>query len=118
MSFPEKNFILYGEVYTLYLNIYPLLRRFPKSEKFTLRQSIETNLLDLLLTINQYQNTSKGDKSSLIRKMSYIFDKFKLLLRLSVDLHFFPQKNYAEMFPSFELIGKLIGGLMRKDKFK
>jgi hypothetical protein len=34
----EENFKLYHEVYNLYLNVYPLLAKFPKSEKFTLRQ--------------------------------------------------------------------------------
>jgi hypothetical protein len=76
----RNNFILYNEVYTLYLNLFPILKNFPKSEKFTLRQNVENTFLDLLLLIDQYQKSKQKNKSNLIKRISYQFDKGKLLI--------------------------------------
>jgi hypothetical protein len=110
----RNNFILYNEVYTLYLNLFPILKNFPKSEKFTLRQNVENTFLDLLLLIDQYQKSKQKNKSILIKRISYQFDKGKLLIRISHDLHLIYQNNYIQLIEKFELIGKLIGGMLKK----
>lgn len=110
----EENFLLYHELYTLYINIYPCLSRFPKSEKFTLRQSIDTTAIEMLITIDRFTRLNQKDKSSQLRKISYLFDKFKLLLKISKDLHFLPFNQYILLMEKEEKIGKLIGGLLKK----
>lgn len=110
----EENFILYNEVYTLYINMFPLLAKFPKSEKFTLRQSIDNTALDLLIVLDRFTKLNQKDKSSQVRKISYLFDKFKLLIRISKDLHFLPYNQYILFIEKTQIIGKLIGGLLKK----
>jgi len=112
----DDGFLLYHELYNLYLNIYPSLARFPKSEKFTLRKSIDETALEMLIILDKFTRLNQKDKTSQLRKMSYLFDKFKLLLRISKDLHFLPFNQYTLMIEKSELIGKLLGGLLRKYK--
>ena len=101
-------------IYTVYLNLIPILNKFPKSQKFTLRQNIDDTFLDLLLCLDYYQKSKSENKSIQIKRMSYLFDKGKLLIRISKDLQLISQNQYLSFFSSFELIGKLIGGLLRK----
>jgi hypothetical protein len=110
----EQIFLLYHEVYTLYLNLFPILKKFPRSEKFTLRQKIEDTFLELLLAIENYQKLQQKNKSNIIKKISYLFDKGKLLIRISKDLHIISQNQYLSLYSHFEKIGKLIGGLLKK----
>jgi len=110
----KVKFLLYNEIYNLYIFLYPTLARFPKSEKFTLRKSIDETVLDMLITLERYTKTKYKDKSSQIRKISYLFDKFKVLLKISKDLNFISINNYAVIVEKYEIIGKLIGGLLKK----
>lgn len=112
----DGGFLLYHEIYNLYLNMYPSLARFPKSEKFTLRHNIDETALDILITLDRFTKLKQKDKTSQLRKISYLFDKFKLLLRLAKDLHFLPFNQYTLMIEKSELIGKLLGGLIKKYK--
>lgn len=112
----DDNFLLYYEFYNLYLNLYPSLSRFPKSEKFTLRQAIDETALDMLIVLDKFTRLNQKDKTSQLRKIVYLFDKFKLLIRLSKDLHFLPFSQYTLLIEKSELIGKLLGGLLKKYK--
>ena len=110
----ETNFLLYHEFYNLYLNLYSSLMRFPRSEKFTLRQNIDNTVIDMLLTIDKFSKSNQKDKTSQLRKISFLFDKFKLLIRISKDLHFLPISQYLLLVEKSNLIGKLLGGLLKK----
>ncbi len=112
----DDGFLLYHEIYDLYLNIYPSLARFPKSEKFTLRHNIDETALDMLITLDRFTKLKQNDKTAQLRKISYLFDKFKLLLRLAKDLHFLPFNQYTLLIEKSELIGKLLGGMIKKYK--
>ena len=111
---PETGFLLYHELYNLYLNLYPSLARFPKSEKFTLRHNIDETALEMLIILDKFTRVSQKDKSSQLRKISYLFDKFKLLIRISKDLQFLPFNQYSLIIEKSEIIGKLLGGLQKK----
>lgn len=110
----DKEFLLYHEVYNLYLGLFPILNKFPKSQKFTLRQKIDDTFLDLLLSIEQYQKLKKDNKSAQVKRMSYLFDKGKLLIRISKDLNIISQNQYLSLLSQFETIGKLIGGMLKR----
>ncbi len=112
----DDGFLLYHELYNLYLNLYPSLARFPKSEKFTLRHNIDVCALEMLIILDKFTRLNQKDKTSQLRKIAYLFDKFKLLLRISKDLHFLPFNQYTLMIEKSELIGKLLGGLLKKYK--
>lgn len=112
----EEGFLLYHELYNLYLNLYPSLARFPKSEKFTLRHNIDDTALDMLITLDRFTRLNQKDKTAQLRRIAYLFDKFKLLLRLAKDLHFLPFNQYTLLIERSELIGKLLGGLIKKYK--
>ncbi len=111
---PKNSFMLYNEVYNLYIILFSLLNRFPKSQKFTLRQQIDSTFLDLLVCVWQYQVSQQENKGNYIKKMIYLFDKGKMLLRLSSDLNILPHHHYLSLYDKFETIGRLIGGLSKK----
>lgn len=110
----DSNFVLYHEFYNLYLNLYPSLSRFPKSEKFTLRQTIDDTALEMLIVLDKFTRLAQKNKIAQLRKIAYLFDKFKLLIRISKDLHFLPFNQYTLLIEKSEIIGKLLGGLLKK----
>lgn len=110
----NEKFLLYHEIYNLYIYLYPALRRFPKSEKFTLRQNIDNTAIDMLITLDRFTKLNQKDKTTQLRKIVYLFDKFKLLLRISKDLDFIPTNQYMILFEKYDTIGKLLGGLLKK----
>lgn len=112
----KEPFLLYNEVYELYLNLYPSLKRFPNSEKFTLRQNIDNTALEMLLVLDKFIRIKQKDRITQVKRISHLFDKFKLLLRISTDLQFLPTNQYILLVEKSELIGKLIGGLLKKYK--
>ncbi len=110
----ESNFILYNEVYTLYLDLYPILKRFPNSEKFILRQNIESTLFDMLIELDRFIKLHKKEGNSILKRVNYLFDKFKLLIRISKDLHIISQNQYLQITEKSLNIGKLLGGVIKK----
>ena len=89
----QSQFLLYNEVYNLYLHLYPILRKFPKSEKFTLKKEIRNSFLELLLILDKFTRPKQKDKLNQVKRISYKFDKAKLLIRLSLDLQFISQNQ-------------------------
>ncbi len=110
----NNNFILYNEVYTLYLDLYPLLKKFPNSEKFILRQNIENTLFEIIIELDRFMVLQKKENSSCLKKANYLFDKFKLLIRISKDLHIISQGQYLQITEKSQNIGKLLGGVIKK----
>jgi len=109
----KSNLLIYNDFYNLYIYLYPILKRFPKSEKFTLRQNIDESLLEIILVLDRFTKIKNQDKLAQLRKVNYLFDKFKLLIRISFDLGFIKQSNYLILIEKYELIGKQFGSLLK-----
>ena len=109
-----ENLILYQKVYDLILYSFPIINRFPKTQKYVLGQQIENTLLNLLKAII----TANNKKA----KLNYLFyadtelQTLKTLIRLAKDLKFIDLKRYHVFSIKTTEIGKILGGWINKNK--
>jgi len=105
-------------IYGFYKTFHSYLGKFPKSEKYTLGQTIESNTLKMLEEILLVGNSSIDPslkKDKLILASSKL-DLIKLLIRLSYDIKAIDQKGYIALEEMLQEIGKMLGGWIRSIK--
>lgn len=105
---------LYKETYDFLLWLYPEIKKFPKSEKYTLGERLKNITESLLLNIVLInKNTSKQEY---FKKADLDIELLRILLRLSYDLKIITFKKYEFASKKVDDIGKLLGGLIKTFK--
>ncbi len=106
-----QDLIIFQKVYDLILWMYPLINKFPKSQRFVLGQRIENTILKILegiIKANQERN-----KLEILKQASIDLDKFRILYRLAKDLRFMSIKQYQFGAEKINEVGKILGGWMK-----
>lgn len=103
---------LFQKTYDYYEWVYPHLKNYPKSERFTLVQKIEDSLLELLSMVVMARKAD-GDLEYL-EKADRELEKLRVFMRLSKDLEFISIGLYEDSSEKLDEIGKLLGGWMNK----
>lgn len=104
----HDSLVLFQKIYDLLLEIYQLVNKFPKNQRFVLGQRMETTLMNILEIII---NVNLGKVASgYFKKMDIELSKLKIFVRLSKDLRFISIKKYGKLEEEIIEIGKLIGG--------
>ena len=112
MSDPNE-LIIYQKVYDLILYSFPILNRFPKSQKFVIAQQIENSMINIGRLI--VQANGEYNKSLALKQADVELETLKLLIRLAKDLKFFQKASHYENHSKrLEEIGRLLGGLQKK----
>lgn len=111
----NSNFepLVLKKVYNLYLNIYGLLKNFPKRSRYTLGEKIENTLLDLMEMISFANTQIKPLREPVLNKASAKCELLKLLLRLAYDLSLFNDRQYVAIENQIQEIGKMLGGWIK-----
>lgn len=105
------DLIIYQKTYDFLLWLYPVINKFPKSQRFVLGQRIENKTLDLLRSMI-IANTER-DKFIILTRASVELDELRILIRLSKDLHFINIKQYGVVAEKMNEIGRLLAGWTR-----
>lgn len=103
---------IFQKTYDLILYLYPVVNKFPKSEKFVLGQRIENtalNVLEGIIVANQ-----EVDKEDRLKKTSVELEKLRIFIRLAKDLKFIGFKQYGHVSKMVNEIGKMLGGMIKK----
>lgn len=98
-------------MYDLIRYSFPIIGRFPKSQKFVLGQQIQNcmvNISALIVHANKMKN-----KNIKLFEVDIELEKLKLLVRLSKDLGFMNVKKYGNHSQKIDEIGRLLGGMMK-----
>ena len=103
-----NDLIIYQKTYDLLLWLYPVVNRFPKSQRFVLGQRIEKKVLDILTSI--IQANVERDKILALKKTSVELDELRILIRLSKDLRFMNIRQYEAVAEKMNEIGRLLSG--------
>ena len=98
----------------MFLYLHQVLKKFPKSERFTLTQRIENTTLNMLQSIIQANHES--DKSDVLKQASVELEKLRILIRLAKDLKFVSIQEYENLSQFTTEIGKMIGGWIKAEK--
>lgn len=107
-----KNLIIYQKTYDLILYLFPILNRFPKSQKFVLAQQIENTTLEIAKLI--VQANLERNKIGSLKRIDIELEKLRLLIRLAKDLKFISLKRYEYISRMTSEIGRLLGGWIKK----
>ena len=107
-----NDLILYRRTEELLYKIYPRLVNFPKSEKFSLCQSIKNNFFDLLTHIN-LGNSVKSKRLTYLQIADGYLQTIKILIKLSKRRRYISKAFFRELDLELTEISKLLSGYIR-----
>jgi four helix bundle protein len=102
---------IFQKTYDLILYLYPLVNKFPKSQRFVLGQRIENTALGTLEGIIVANN--EFNKEEALKKTSVELEKLRIFIRLAKDLRFIGFKQYEHVSGIINEIGKMLGGWIK-----
>lgn len=97
----------------LYLEIIPLVRSFPKDQKFTLGENIENALLTV---VREFYSASydKSSRESSLKQMRMSLHETVFLIRVSYKLKFIKESTYENLTKELIEIGKITSSWIKK----
>ena len=101
---------VFSKIYEFYKLLYQYLRLFPKKDRYTLGQKIDTLALDLIELVIIAGTSSKEKKLPYLEKANTSVDLLKLLLRLAKDIEALDGKKYVTLQQDLQEIGRMLGG--------
>jgi len=109
-----NKLIIYQKTYEFLLELYKLVRQFPKSEKYVLGQRLENTIINIIENIIEANMRIEKEKLPFLTKANVELEKVRIYLKLSKDLGFLSIKQYKTMNSKLREIGRLLGGLIKK----
>ena len=100
-------------MYNLYKVIHQLLQKFPKVERYTLGQTVQTTLLKLIEQICLASTAEKYLKINTLQQAGAKLDLLKLLIRLAHETECLNQKQCITIEQQLDEIGRMLGGWIR-----
>jgi len=110
-----NDFKLFEDTYNFILWLWPVVSRFPKSEKFVLGEKLKQTTISLMNNIIAFNNTD-SDKKKFLFQASIDLEELRVFIRLSKDLKILDFKKYESSSKQLDEMGKLLGGLISKYK--
>jgi len=102
------------KTYDFIIWLIPKISRFPRSHKFLLGDRIQNGLLDFLGLLVEAEFSSR--KLSQLRKANVEFERVRLLLRMSNDLHLLGEDGYRFTSAQVVEIGRMLGGWIKQQE--
>jgi len=116
----KKIFIMKKTTETIIMKSYdllkhatPIINRLPKSQRFIFGDRLQNHLLDLLERLMEALYAPKHQKRELLQKVNLHLEKMRFLFRLGFDLHYFSNKQYADLIGKTDEIGRMTGGWIK-----
>lgn len=104
------------KIYELYKLFHLFLKFFPKQEKYTLGQTAEKVILEMLEKILVAGYSPKYQKYQALQLVSQKNDLLKYLVRLAFDTRCLNSKKYLYLEKEILEIGKMLGGWLKSIK--
>lgn len=104
------------KVYDLYRELYQIIEKMPKKDKYTLGARIESRTLDLLELLIAAGYCAKETKLAYLNKSSVKLDLLKILVRLAEEIKSIPTNKYLQTEEKLVEIGRMLGGWIRSTK--
>lgn len=107
-----ENLEVYRRTEELFYRVYPSLKNFPKSEKFSLCQNIRNNFSDLLKSIS-LGNSVKSKRLIYLQEADGYLQTLKILIKLSYRLKYISEGFYKTIDLEFTTINNLLSGYIK-----
>ncbi|MDD3178411.1 MAG: diversity-generating retroelement protein Avd [Candidatus ainarchaeum sp.] len=102
---------LYNETYNLILWLYPIFKKYPKSDKYSLGKKQKDILLEVMSDIILF---SKNNNLDYLKKIDLNLELLRISFRLSKDLKIINFNKYEIISKKITSLGSLVGGLIKK----
>ncbi|WP_239422020.1 diversity-generating retroelement protein Avd [Bacillus sp. CGMCC 1.16541] len=106
------DLIIYKKAETLLNEVYPILRAFPKSEKFAICQEIKQAFYALLRNI-MLANNIKARKRIYQEEADAYIKLLVVLFSVAKKQRYITQKRHTMIQLKIEELGKILGGWMK-----
>jgi len=103
-------------IFEFYKLAYQYTQLFPKKDKYTLGQEINSLILEILELVFLTANSRVEEKYNILQKASGKIDLLKILVRLAKEVKALDNKKYIQLQQKLQEIGKMIGGWIRSIK--
>ena len=103
---------IYQRQYDLILYAFPIINKFPKSQKFVLGQQIQNSMIDIATMIIEANKTRH--RLPTLYRIDIELEKLRMLIRLAKDLRFLSVKQYGLVAEGISEVGRMLGGWIKQ----
>jgi hypothetical protein len=97
----------------VYETTHKLIFKFPKHERYSLGEKIETSVLETMEFFILANQVSKYEKEKTLMKANSKIELLKILFRLSLNCRIIDDKEYLEMENKLQEIGRMTQGWIK-----
>ncbi len=106
-----KEIIIFKKAYELSLEVFRCTKLFPKSQRFLMAGRLEELIIAILEKIIQANEAQ--DKLPVLKELSALLERMRILIRLSKDLTYIDFKKYEILSLGTNEIGRMLGGWIK-----
>lgn len=104
------------KLYEFYKLLHQDTSKFPKTEKYTLAETIKSKSLKLIDGVWEANGLPLPERLVLLERLQRTLDLVKLLIRLVHDLGIYQLKGYLYREARIQEIGKMLGGWRKQTR--
>ncbi len=108
---PAKEIAIFKKSYELTLQIFNATKLFPKSQRFLMAGRLEELIIAILEKIIHANEIH--DKPPILKELSALLERLRILIRLSKDLTYIDFKKYEILSLGTNEIGRMLGGWIK-----
>lgn len=112
-NFRQVEVPVIKELYGLYCYTHKLILKFPKHERYSLGEKLETNIIETIELIVLGNSQPKNFKDAYLLKANVKVEILKILYRLAFDTETIKDKEYLKAEEYLQEIGKMLGGWLK-----
>lgn len=112
----EFDIPVFKRAYDLYREFYLCRQQFPKADRYSLGQTCERAIIELLGCLLRASGASRTEKAPHIDRASMMLNLIRVHLRLAKDIRALDTKRYLALALLADEIGRMIGGWKRSLK--
>ena len=110
-----EKFLLYTKTVDFIAWVFPVINKFPKSQKFVLGQQIENMALRFLeKIIRANHQKEKAERQKILVELDIDLQVLQALLRVAYLLHFLSSAQLEFALEKTKELGKMLGGWMKQ----
>ncbi len=107
---------IFKKTYDLYKSFYGYRQSIPKQDRYTIWQTSEHTLLEIIEGLLRASQLSKHDKLQTLETVSVKLNFLRVTVRLMKDTKTIDTKKYITIEESLDEIGRMLGGWLRSIK--
>lgn len=101
------------KLFIVYEITHKLIFKFPKHERYTLGEKIESSILEAIEFYILANQASKYEKEKILLKSNSKVELLKILFRISLNCEIIESREYLEMENKLQEIGKMTQGWIK-----